>query len=97
MKAHKFFGSFLVLTLLVTLAGAVVASASSGLFSPTMVAHQALDRGVESYDGEGWGIPTTNIAQAATGPIVIDHTCTDISKIPDYWLEETKKLTFWNG
>jgi len=25
--------------------------------------------------------------------IIIDHTCTDISKIPDYWLEKAKELT----
>ncbi len=25
--------------------------------------------------------------------IIIDHTCTDLSKIPDHWLEEAKKLT----
>ena len=24
--------------------------------------------------------------------IVIDHTCTDVDRIPDYWLEEAKKL-----
>jgi uncharacterized repeat protein (TIGR01451 family) len=29
----------------------------------------------------------------ATGPIIIDHTCTDLSEIPDYWLEEAKKLS----
>jgi uncharacterized repeat protein (TIGR01451 family) len=29
---------------------------------------------------------------AANGPIIIDHTCTDLSKIPDYWIEEAKKL-----
>lgn len=26
------------------------------------------------------------------GAIVVDHTCTDLSQIPDYWLEEAKKL-----
>jgi len=26
-------------------------------------------------------------------PIIIDHTCTDISKIPDYWLERARALT----
>jgi hypothetical protein len=30
----------------------------------------------------------------ATGSILIDHTCTDITKIPDYWLEQAKQLTF---
>ena len=27
------------------------------------------------------------------GPIIIDHTCTDISQIPSYWLEQAKSLT----
>ena len=26
-------------------------------------------------------------------PIIIDHTCTDISQIPTYWLEQAKQLT----
>jgi uncharacterized repeat protein (TIGR01451 family) len=26
--------------------------------------------------------------------IIIDHTCIDLSQIPDYWLEEAKKLAF---
>ena len=26
-------------------------------------------------------------------PIIIDHTCTDISRIPAYWLEQAKQLT----
>jgi hypothetical protein len=25
--------------------------------------------------------------------IIIDHNCTDISKIPDYWIEQVKKMT----
>ncbi|MCX6030896.1 MAG: DNRLRE domain-containing protein [Chloroflexi bacterium] len=33
-------------------------------------------------------------ASPAAGALVIDHTCTDISKIPDYWLTQAKALTF---
>jgi hypothetical protein len=25
-------------------------------------------------------------------PIVVDHTCTDVSKIPDYWIEQARKM-----
>jgi len=25
--------------------------------------------------------------------IIVDHTCTDLSRIPDYWLEQAKNLT----
>ena len=35
----------------------------------------------------------TQVVQAQQ-PIIIDHTCTDLSKIPDYWLEEAQKLAF---
>jgi hypothetical protein len=31
------------------------------------------------------------------GTIIIDHTCTDLSKIPDQWIEEAKKLTLHYG
>jgi hypothetical protein len=34
------------------------------------------------------------IHAAKPAAIVVDHTTTDISKIPDYWLEQAKKLTF---
>jgi hypothetical protein len=39
-------------------------------------------------------VPAESVAQTSTGLLIIDHTCTDLSKIPDYWLEEAKKLTF---
>jgi uncharacterized repeat protein (TIGR01451 family) len=28
----------------------------------------------------------------ATGPIIIDHTCTDLSQVPDYWIDQAKAL-----
>ena len=28
----------------------------------------------------------------AAGPIIIDHTCTDLSRIPPYWIEQAKQL-----
>ena len=31
---------------------------------------------------------------ASGDPIVVDHTCTDITKIPDYWLEKAKEKAF---
>ena len=34
--------------------------------------------------------PNTSFGQE---PIIIDHTCTDISQIPAYWLEQAKQLT----
>ncbi|OIP43224.1 MAG: hypothetical protein AUK25_01920 [Desulfobacteraceae bacterium CG2_30_51_40] len=55
-----------------------------------------------------WGLRTTEIAflcviislffmgsaKADTpGPIIIDHTCTDLSRIPPDWIEQAKQLT----
>lgn len=34
---------------------------------------------------------------APTGAIIIDHTCTDITKVPDYWLEKAKLPTLHYG
>jgi uncharacterized repeat protein (TIGR01451 family) len=28
----------------------------------------------------------------ASGPVIIDHTCTDLSQIPDFWIEQAKAL-----
>ena len=33
------------------------------------------------------------IIPVSAGPIIINHTCTDINKIPDYWLQKAKNLT----
>lgn len=30
---------------------------------------------------------------AGADAIVVDHTCTDVSRIPDYWIEQAKQLT----
>jgi uncharacterized repeat protein (TIGR01451 family) len=38
--------------------------------------------------------PGPVLQNAASQPIIIDHTTTDISQIPDYWLNEAKKLAF---
>jgi uncharacterized repeat protein (TIGR01451 family) len=35
--------------------------------------------------------PVADVA-ALSEPIIIDHTCTDLSKIPDYWIEQAKDL-----
>jgi uncharacterized repeat protein (TIGR01451 family) len=39
----------------------------------------------------GSGPPVVDEA-ALSEPIIIDHTCTDLSKIPDYWIEKAKEL-----
>ncbi len=31
------------------------------------------------------------VVLAPAGPIIVDHTCTDLSQIPPYWIEQAKK------
>ena len=40
-----------------------------------------------------FGLTTAGPVAFAAGPIIIDHTCTDISQIPDVWLNQAKALT----
>ena len=35
----------------------------------------------------------SQVSGQAGSAIVIDHTCTDLSKIPDYWIEQAKNLS----
>ena len=35
----------------------------------------------------------SNVQRVSAQSIVIDHTCTDLSKVPDYWLTQAKNLT----
>jgi len=84
MKAQRLFGMVLVLALLMTLNGAIITSAST-----TRTA---------ARDATGDENPVEASATARTEnrltqqPIIVDHTCTDLSKIPDYWLEKAKEL-----
>ncbi len=38
--------------------------------------------------------PFSAEGSTSNGPIIIDHTSTDLSQIPASWLEEAKKFTF---
>ncbi len=68
----------LSLILVVAIGPALLTTATSALAAATDVALR----------------PSVAAVTRATGPIIIDHTCTDLSQIPDAWLEEAKKLTF---
>lgn len=60
------------------------------LLAGTIIGGRALAQGGETTRPEYPFPAGTQAGQA----IIIDHTCTDLSRIPDYWLEEAKKLTF---
>ena len=95
MKAQKFFGLILVLTLLGVLSGAVVTAASATrqdiepLLSTT---HGGAARDVAESESLP-KVPAMTRAEAsqAQQPIIIDHTCTDIAAIPQEWIEEAKQ------
>lgn len=40
------------------------------------------------------GLLATLQSASAQAPIIIDHTCTDLSKVPACWIEQAKLLTF---
>ena len=83
MKAQKFFSMVLVLTLLVTamtLGRAMVTSASTHQDPeplPPITHRVPAPAGAESSQ--------------AQQPIIADHTCTDLSEVPEYWIEQAKQ------
>jgi uncharacterized repeat protein (TIGR01451 family) len=85
MKTQRSFVLTLMLALVVVLSGAVAVSISAAHPDPDEQAHEP-ERPAE--------VPTTSTAQsgAASQAIIIDHTCTDLSEIPDYWIEQAKAL-----
>ena len=81
----KLSGGIVVLVLLVTLSGKLVASDSSA--DPDLDAQSPRSESLA-------GAPSTTTTENSTAsqPIIIDHTSTDLSRIPDQWLQEAKKL-----
>jgi len=77
MKMQKLFGLVIALALLATLNGGAVTFASRATVHDTTKGKSATK-------------PSEATLASSTGPIIIDHTCTDLSKIPDYWLEQAK-------
>ena len=82
MKRSSFVGIVLVLVLLATSSGGAAILASDAP-DPEPIAQEVLEPDTAAVE-----------SNLAAQPIIIDHTCTDLSKIPDTWLEEAKKLTF---
>jgi uncharacterized repeat protein (TIGR01451 family) len=62
----------------------------------TLVAILSAGARASFYDGAVSEVdePVASATAKAAGSeaIIVDHTCTDLSKIPDYWLVEAKKL-----
>ena len=77
MRTQRFFGLGLILALIVVLSGAVAISISAAYPDPHEQVYEP-ERAAE--------VP------APSQPLIIDHTCTDLSEIPDYWIEQAKAL-----
>jgi uncharacterized repeat protein (TIGR01451 family) len=74
----KFFGLVLVLALLVTLGGAIAALGSTAY------------QGVGLLPSPSHPVTAAAKESQAQQAIIIDHTCTDLGKIPEYWIDQAK-------
>jgi len=88
---------FLLFVCTLALATVTLSSSAPAMLSETAPA-QAAERaqpGSTTTDEVALG-PVTAAALAgrlqASGPIIIDHTCTDLSQIPPFWIQQAKSL-----
>ncbi len=99
MRGMRVFGLALVLALLATPGEGTITLASTadqGIVPPLPIAHPVLGQmpAESSYaTAEGGATSTAGVRQTQE-TIIIDHTCTDLSRIPDYWIERARELTF---
>jgi hypothetical protein len=85
MKTRRFFEMILILVLLVVLGGTVV------ILMPFKVKAQGGDVPTALEAENPVEIPPPpQVGSQAQEPIIIDHTCTDLSKVPGFWIEKAK-------
>jgi hypothetical protein len=84
MKAQRLLGLGLVLALVVS--GGVVAVSISAAYPDPDGPAQELERPAEV------AATSRALGGAASQPIIADHTATDLSKIPEYWIKQAKAL-----
>jgi uncharacterized repeat protein (TIGR01451 family) len=90
LKRKQVLGSLVLLLVAALLTGTVSSSAPAGVFSPSAEGTGNSSAEV-SHREDGTGAITASQLQASA-PIIIDHTCTDLSQIPAYWIQQAKKL-----
>ncbi|HJX39557.1 MAG TPA: DUF11 domain-containing protein [Anaerolineae bacterium] len=90
MKRPQLLGLLVLLCAGALLTGTVSSSA------PAAVRHLPVEetgsRSGKTLDRQDATGAVTASQLQASGPIIIDHTCTDLSQIPDYWIEQAKAL-----
>ncbi len=92
MKSHRkpVFLTTVVLLPLVVIGGIILLFDSMNSYS---VQAQSTSTNIASNRYNNQGYPAAvNSPNASGGAIIIDHHATDISKIPDYWLNKAKQL-----
>ena len=90
MGARGFFSficmlSGIILIISVCMAGTTDSDIKQAGSSPLVINHITARSGVLNAD---------NKISTFTGALIIDHNCTNISKIPPYWINKAKELTF---
>ncbi|MGB9301583.1 MAG: hypothetical protein WCD51_13465, partial [Anaerolineae bacterium] len=96
MKRLRPLGFLFVLCATALLAVTVSSSAPDMLSDAAPV--EAAERpapGSARADGIGYGAmaaPSLTDRLQGSGSMIIDHTCTDLSQVPDFWIEQAKAL-----
>ncbi len=72
------------------LTGMVVSSAPA--VDPYLAAAETDRASVAALDGNHGPAAGATGQLQASGPIIIDHTTTDLSQVPDFWIEQAKTL-----
>jgi uncharacterized repeat protein (TIGR01451 family) len=96
MKLRVSFVLILASSLLMPLNNAAIASAT-GVVETGMAAGEPPGPGAQTARpvlSAPVQAPAIGVASSAAAgePIIIDHTCTDLSQIPEYWIERAKEL-----
>jgi uncharacterized repeat protein (TIGR01451 family) len=72
------------------LTGTIFASVPGA--NPDLVASKTVGASVGALEGDHGPAELTAGQLQASGPIIIDHTTTDLSQVPDYWIEQAKAV-----
>ena len=84
------------LAVVAILGAAVVASASTVYRDRGAMAALSQDEPVLNLSPgrtlRGSSAASEAVQSQAQGPIIIDHTCTDVSRVPDHWIEQAKAV-----
>jgi len=90
LRRQQLLGLGVVLCLGALVTGTVFSSAPA--LNPYLAASEVERLSAGALDGDQCVAESTAGQLQASGPIIIDHACTDLSQVPDYWVEQAKAL-----